>query len=59
MGLAIGLALQGTLTDPALEAVLGGPSDSSVDWTVRLWARSGDFWPVRDKLTERLTSSPA
>lgn len=49
--------VEGGLADPAPEAVLGGLSDSSVDWTVRLWVRSGDFWAVRDELTERVKNA--
>lgn len=42
------------LEDPAPAVVLNELADSSVNWTVRLWVNSSDFWPVRDKLTERV-----
>lgn len=34
------------------QIVLGDLGDSSVNWTVRFWAKSADFWPVKEALTE-------
>jgi len=45
------------LADPAPAIVLGELADSSVNWTVRLWVNSADFWPVKDKLTERVKNA--
>ncbi len=39
------------LADPAPAAVLTGLGASSVDWQVRLWCRTGDFFTVLDELT--------
>ncbi len=39
--------VQGRLMTPAPEVVLAGLGSSSVDWTVRVWVRTEDFWPVR------------
>ncbi len=36
------------LNDPAPQVVLTELGASSVDWTVRLWARTDDFWTVRE-----------
>jgi len=45
------------LQDPAPAIVLGELADSSVNWTVRVWVDAGDFWPVKDKLTERVKNA--
>lgn len=45
------------LADPAPAIVLNELADSSVNWTVRVWANTPDFWPVRDKLTERVKNA--
>jgi small conductance mechanosensitive channel len=42
------------LEDPAPAIVLTEIADSSVNWAVRVWVNAGDFWPVKDKLTERV-----
>lgn len=34
------------------QIVLGDLGDSCVNWTVRFWAKSADFWPVKEALTE-------
>lgn len=34
------------------QIVLGDLGDSCVNWTVRFWTRSSDFWPVKEALTE-------
>ncbi len=38
--------------DPAV--VLTGLGGSSVDWTVRVWVASSEFWPTKDKLTREV-----
>lgn len=40
------------LDDPAPAIVLNELADSSVNWTVRVWTDTANYWPVRDKLTE-------
>lgn len=37
--------------DPVV--VLTGLGASSVDWAIRVWCASGDYWPLREKLLER------
>jgi len=42
------------LADPAPAAVLTGLGDSSIDWVVRVWVNSEDFWGVKEALTQRV-----
>lgn len=42
------------LTDPAPQFLVSALGDSSVDLTVRLWAKSGDFWPLKFDLTRKI-----
>ena len=44
--------LDGILTDPAPTVVMQKCSDSSVDFTVRAWVRSADYWDVFFRMTE-------
>jgi small conductance mechanosensitive channel len=39
------------LNDPEPAVVLDGLGDSSINWSVRVWTKKEDFWPVRDQLT--------
>lgn len=39
------------LTDPEPAVVLTGLGGSSIDWDVRVWVNSADFWAVQDRLT--------
>ena len=47
---ATGLVLE----EPAPAVVLTGLGDSSVNWAVRLWVKSGDFWPMTERTLEAL-----
>lgn len=38
--------IPGTIKDPAPQVFLKGLGDSSVDWQVRVWCKTGDFWDV-------------
>ncbi|MDR4492881.1 MAG: mechanosensitive ion channel [Nitrospirales bacterium] len=42
------------LSDPAPLVVVGNLGESSVDLTIRVWCRSGDYWPVKFDLTKQL-----
>ena len=44
-------AVASGLADPPPAAVLRGLGDSSVDWQVRLWTETANYWAVRDALT--------
>lgn len=41
----------GCLTDPPPQIVLKELGASSVDWQVRVWCKTGDYWPVMDATT--------
>ncbi len=42
------------LKDPAPMVVVGNLGESSVDLTIRVWCRAGDYWPVKFDLTKTL-----
>ena len=44
-------ATAGTLAEPPPVIYLDGLGGSSVDYTVRVWAATADYWPVRERLT--------
>jgi small conductance mechanosensitive channel len=44
-------SVQGGLADPAPAVVLSELGGSSINWAVRVWANTSDFWPVKDRLT--------
>ncbi|MEM9373773.1 MAG: mechanosensitive ion channel family protein [Planctomycetota bacterium] len=41
----------GRINDPAPAIVLAELGGSSIDWAVRVWAKTGDYWGVKDALT--------
>ena len=42
------------LTDPEPAVVLTALGGSSIDWSVRVWVNSGDYWAVMDALTRNV-----
>lgn len=44
-------SVPGRLEDPPSQIVLLGLGNSSVDWQVRVWTETGNYWDVRDALT--------
>lgn len=52
--LAAAKATEHVLGDPEPAVVLVGLGGSSIDWSVRVWVNSGDFWPVSDALTRNV-----
>ena len=44
----------GALTDPAPEVVLVGLGASSIDWQVRVWAPTPDYFHVQERTTEAI-----
>jgi small conductance mechanosensitive channel len=44
-------SVEGVLDDPAPVAYLLELGASSIDWRLRVWCKTSDFWAVRDKLT--------
>lgn len=47
-------ACPGRLDDPETQVVLQELGASSVDWSVRVWANTSDYWPVRQALTRQV-----
>ena len=39
------------LNDPAPQILLSGLGDSAVDWQVRIWCNTADYWAVRENTT--------
>jgi len=48
---AAATALPGRLDSPEPQVLLLELGDSSVNWTVRVWANTSDYWTLRDALT--------
>jgi len=44
-------ACRDVLADPEPAVALTGLGGSSIDWAVRVWVNSGDYWAVKDRLT--------
>lgn len=49
--MAAAKACTDVLVDPEPGVTLGGLGGSSIDWTVKVWVNSDDYWAVRDQLT--------
>lgn len=47
-------AVEGRLSDPAPQVYLAGLGASSIDWSVRVWAPTSDYWTVRERLTNQM-----
>lgn len=52
--LAAAKATENVLTDPEPAVVLTGLGGSSIDWSVRVWVNSADYWGVMDALTRNV-----
>jgi len=44
-------AVEGKLPDKDVVIYLNELGDSSINWSVRVWAKTSDFWAVRERLT--------
>lgn len=44
-------SVKGGMSDPEPAVALTGLGGSSIDWAVRVWAKTSDFWAVKDALT--------
>ena len=49
--MATAKACRGVMVDPEPAVVLAGLGGSSIDWAVRVWVDSADYWAVKDQLT--------
>ena len=47
-------AVEGGLSDPAPQVYLVELGASSIDWSVRVWAQTSDYWTVRERLTNQI-----
>ncbi|MAX24424.1 MAG: mechanosensitive ion channel protein [Phycisphaeraceae bacterium] len=47
-------SIEKTLDDPEKVIMLTGLGASSVDWVVRVWANTSDFWGVKEDLTRAI-----
>ncbi len=45
---------EGVLTDPAPQVYLKELGDNSIDWVVRVWVLTPDFWAVRERVTQQV-----
>ncbi len=46
--------VEGVLDDPEPVAYLLELGDSSINWSVRVWSNTADYWAVREKLTREV-----
>lgn len=47
-------AMEHKLDEPAPQVMLLEMGDSSINWSVRVWVPSSEFWPTRDALTREI-----
>jgi len=47
----VAAAVEGGLSDPAPQVFLKELGGSSIDWAVRVWSATGDYWAVYERLT--------
>jgi Small-conductance mechanosensitive channel len=44
-------SIDGGLSDPAPQVYLSELGGSSINWSVRVWAKTSDYWEVKERLT--------
>ena len=42
------------MSDPAPVVYLSELGGSSIDWSVRVWSTTADYWAVRERVTRQL-----
>ncbi|MEQ9104292.1 MAG: mechanosensitive ion channel [Rhodothermales bacterium] len=47
-------SVNGILADPAPVAILTELGASSIDWSVRVWSKTSDYWAVKEELTQKV-----
>ncbi len=47
-------SIEGVLKDPEPVVYLSELGGSSIDWAVRVWANTADYWAVRERLTRQI-----
>lgn len=48
------VSVSGVHSDPAPAAILAGLGDSALDWKVRVWCDTADYWGVMEGVTEAI-----
>lgn len=51
--LAVAAQVEGGLPLPAPQVYLQELADSSINWTIRVWAPTPDYWAVRERVTQQ------
>lgn len=49
--------IEGVHAEPAPVAYLTGLGGSSIDWSVRIWTNTPDFWAVRERATQAVKNA--
>lgn len=47
----IAAQIEGAITDPAPQIFLAGLGSSSVDWKIRIWCKTENYWDVYQRIT--------
>ena len=50
----VATSIEGGLSDPAPQVYLSELGASSIDWAVRVWAPTEEYWTVRERLTNQI-----
>jgi small conductance mechanosensitive channel len=50
----VAASVEGGLRDPAPQVYLTELGASSIDWSVRVWAKTEDYWAVRERLATQI-----
>lgn len=48
---SVATQVEGGLTDPEPAVVLDSFGDSSVNWSVRVWCKTPEYWPIKQAVT--------
>lgn len=47
-------SIEGGLSDPAPQVYLSELGGSSINWSVRVWSKTSDYWEVKERLTSAI-----
>jgi small conductance mechanosensitive channel len=50
----VATATEGVLEEPAPQVYLKSLGASSIDWAVRVWTETSEYWAVRERITQRV-----
>ncbi len=54
---AVPARIEGALTDPAPQIFLSDLGDSSINWQVRIWCRTDEYWDVWQRTTQEVKAA--